>query len=40
MSQDARDLTELRREYPASPELRKIASALIGAGVKDEREGC
>lgn len=31
--------TELRADLPASLELRRIAAALIGAGVADEREG-
>ncbi len=33
MSQTARDLIELRREIPNSPELRRLALNLISAGV-------
>lgn len=40
MSQDARDLNELRKDAPTSLELRRMASALIQAGVASDREGC
>ncbi|SMG00361.1 hypothetical protein [Burkholderia singularis] len=33
MSQTARDLIELRRDDPASPELRRLALNLIAPGV-------
>ncbi|WP_267478974.1 hypothetical protein [Burkholderia sp. B21-005] len=39
MSQAARDLIELRRENPHSPELRRIALNLIAAGVANALEG-
>jgi len=39
MSQNAKDLQELRADRPQSLELRRIAAALIGAGVADERGG-
>lgn len=40
MSTNARDLLDLRRDDPASPELRKLALNLIAAGVADMRGGC
>lgn len=40
MSQPARDLIELRRDDPRSPELRRMALALISAGVASDRGGC
>jgi hypothetical protein len=40
MSTNAKDLVELRRDDPASAELRRIAANLIAAGVGDQREGC
>ncbi|WP_257789119.1 hypothetical protein [Burkholderia pseudomallei] len=40
MSQTARDLIELRRDYPKSPELRRLALNLIAPGVADARRGC
>jgi len=40
MSQTARDLLELRREDPHSPELRRLALALIAVGVACQRGGC
>ncbi|WP_269768297.1 hypothetical protein [Burkholderia ubonensis] len=33
MSQFARDLLELRRDFPSSPELRRLALNLIAPGV-------
>ncbi|MGF6289916.1 MULTISPECIES: hypothetical protein [Paraburkholderia] len=40
MSMYARDLLELRRDDPASIELRKMAMNIIAAGTRDQREGC
>ncbi|CAE6811004.1 hypothetical protein R69746_05617 [Paraburkholderia aspalathi] len=40
MSQNAKDLIELRRDVPASLELRRIAMNLISAGCADQRSGC
>lgn len=40
MSQAANDLIELRRDYPASPELRRLALTIIARGVADVRAGC
>jgi hypothetical protein len=40
MSTNARDLLELRRDEPASAELRKLAANIIGAGVANQLEGC
>lgn len=40
MSSTARDLIELRADFPQSLELRRIAAALIGAGCADVRGGC
>ena len=40
MSTNARDLIELRRDDPASAELRKMAANIIAAAVRDQREGC
>ena len=39
MSQNARDLIELRADRPASPELRRLALNLIAAGVASMRGG-
>lgn len=39
MSQQAKDLQELRRDLPASLELRRLASMLIQAGVASELGG-
>lgn len=39
MSQTARDLIELRRDDPKSPELRRIALNLIAVGVASELAG-
>jgi hypothetical protein len=39
MSQAAKDLTELRFDFPASLELRRIAANLIAAGVASDRGG-
>lgn len=40
MSQAARDLIELRRDYPKSPELRRLALNIIAPGCTDVRAGC
>ena len=40
MSQNAKDLIELRKDFPASPELRRLALNLIAPGVADARGGC
>ncbi|WP_260400529.1 hypothetical protein [Burkholderia ubonensis] len=40
MSRTASDLIELRRDDPASPELRRLALNLIGAGVASVHGGC
>ncbi|WP_260431970.1 hypothetical protein [Burkholderia stagnalis] len=40
MSQTARDLLELRRDFPESPELRRLALNLIAPGVACVRVGC
>jgi hypothetical protein len=40
MSMYARDLLELRRDDPASTELRKMAMNIIAVGTRDQREGC
>jgi hypothetical protein len=40
MSQTARDLLELRAEHPQSLELRRLALALIAAGVASQMSGC
>ncbi|WP_279612908.1 hypothetical protein [Burkholderia sp. BCC0398] len=40
MSQTARDLLELRRDYPRSGELRRLALNLIAPGVACMRGGC
>jgi hypothetical protein len=40
MSQNARDLIELRRDVPASLELRRITTNLIAAGCASDRAGC
>ncbi|WP_274389186.1 hypothetical protein [Paraburkholderia tagetis] len=39
MSQNARDLIELRADLPNSPELRRIAASLIAAGCFPELGG-
>ncbi|WP_256260119.1 hypothetical protein [Burkholderia ubonensis] len=40
MSQTARDLMELRRDLPTSPELRRLALNIIAPGVAPVRGGC
>lgn len=40
MSQHASDLIGLRRDYPESPELRRLALIIIARGVADMRGGC
>lgn len=40
ISQTASDLLGLRRDDPQSPELRRLALALISAGVASDRGGC
>jgi hypothetical protein len=40
MSQVAKDLLELRRDAPASAELRRLALNLIAPGVAHVTEGC
>lgn len=40
MSRTARDLLGLCRDDPKSPELRRLALALISAGVASDRGGC
>ncbi|MGF6931932.1 hypothetical protein OKW41_001071 [Paraburkholderia sp. UCT70] len=40
MSTNARDLVELRRADPTSPELRRMAANFIAVSVGDQREGC
>ncbi|WP_277399106.1 hypothetical protein [Burkholderia sp. Ac-20344] len=40
MSTTARDLLELRREVPQSPELRRLALNLIAPGVACMSAGC
>ena len=40
MSQIAKDLIELRRECPVSPELRRLALNLIAPGVRSHLGGC
>lgn len=40
MSQNAKDLIELRADLPASLELRRIAAALIAEGCSSELGGC
>lgn len=40
MSQIAKELTELRKDHPESPELRRLALNLIAPGVADVRGGC
>lgn len=39
MSQNARDLVELRRDYPTSAELRRLALNIIAPGCASERGG-
>jgi hypothetical protein len=39
MSQTAKDLLELRKDAPQSPELRRIALNLIAPGVRSDRKG-
>lgn len=40
MSQMARDLIELRKECPMSPELRGMALNIIAVGVASIHGGC
>lgn len=40
MSQNAKDLIELRRDVPMSRELRRLALNIIAPGVADVRAGC
>lgn len=40
MSQIAHDLLDLRRDDPASPELRRLALNLIAPGVAPACGGC
>lgn len=40
MSQNARDLIELRRDCPHSPELRRLALNIIAAGMRNVHGGC
>jgi hypothetical protein len=40
MSANAEDLPELRRNEPASAELRRLAASIIAVGVADQLAGC
>lgn len=40
MSQNARDLLDLLRDNPRSPELRRLALNVIAPGVACMRGGC
>jgi hypothetical protein len=39
LSQNAKDLLELRRDDPMSIELRKLALNIIAPGIKSQLEG-